>query len=88
MSALGWVKLDAGEYDAIILATSGLERLGLHKRIRRELDDELSLPAVGQGHLPSSAAAMMKQLSCCYLHLITPKTRLCVLAERAMNRAP
>ena len=66
-------KLDAGEYDAIILATSGLERLGLHKRIRHELDDELSLPAVGQGRLPSSAAAMMKQLSCCYLRLITPR---------------
>ena len=42
-------KLDAGEYDAIILATAGLVRLKLHERIKQRLDFELSLPAGGQG---------------------------------------
>jgi hydroxymethylbilane synthase len=42
-------KLDAGEFDAIILACAGLERLGLGARIREPLAPELSLPAIGQG---------------------------------------
>jgi hydroxymethylbilane synthase len=44
-------KLDAGEYDAIILAAAGLRRLGLEARIRALLPPELSLPAIGQGIL-------------------------------------
>jgi hydroxymethylbilane synthase len=42
-------KLDAGEYDAIILASAGLTRLGLAARITEYLDFDLSLPAAGQG---------------------------------------
>jgi hydroxymethylbilane synthase len=42
-------KLDAGEYDAIVLATAGLVRLDLAHRITQHLDYDLSLPAVGQG---------------------------------------
>ena len=42
-------KLDAGEYDAIILAAAGLIRLGMTDRIRAELSVEDSLPAAGQG---------------------------------------
>ena len=42
-------KLDAGEYDAIILAVAGLKRLGLEDRIRQAMPAEVSLPAVGQG---------------------------------------
>jgi len=44
-------KLDAGEYDAIILATSGLMRLELNERIRHEIAPEVCLPAVTQGTL-------------------------------------
>lgn len=44
-------KLDRGEYDAIILAAVGLQRLGLADRIRDVLSPEISLPAVGQGAL-------------------------------------
>lgn len=44
-------KLDAGEYDAIILATSGLQRLDLDERIRHEIVPEVCLPAVTQGTL-------------------------------------
>ncbi|MGZ5049120.1 MAG: hydroxymethylbilane synthase [Usitatibacter sp.] len=42
-------KLDAGEYDAIILAAAGLKRLGFGSRIRARLDD--AIPAIGQGIL-------------------------------------
>lgn len=44
-------KLDAGEYDALILAAAGLERLGLGDRIAEKLAEHLSLPAAGQGAL-------------------------------------
>lgn len=80
-------KLDAGDYDAIILATSGLQRLGLDDRIRHELDTAISLPAVGQGALAiecrTGDTAVLERL-----HLLNhAPTRLCVLAERAMNHA-
>ncbi|WP_066802620.1 hydroxymethylbilane synthase [Moraxella oblonga] len=80
-------KLDDGEYDAIILATSGLQRLGLNNRIRHELNTALSLPAVGQGALAIECRADDADT----LSLLSPLndsiTRLCVLAERAMNHA-
>ncbi len=44
-------KLDAGDYDAIILAASGLKRLGFDDRIRAEIPPEECLPAIGQGVL-------------------------------------
>lgn len=44
-------KLDAGEYDAIILAVAGLQRLGMGERIHQILPPEISLHAVGQGAL-------------------------------------
>lgn len=80
-------RLDDGEYDAIILATSGLQRLGLNERIRHELDTTISLPAVGQGAL----AIECRTNDINTLSLLNPlndnPTRLCVLAERAMNHA-
>lgn len=44
-------KLDAGEYDALILAYAGLERLGMSDRIHQVIPAEISLHAVGQGAL-------------------------------------
>ncbi|MGB3513562.1 MAG: hydroxymethylbilane synthase [Microcoleaceae cyanobacterium] len=44
-------KLDAGEYDAIILAFAGLHRLGMGERIHQVIPAEISLHAVGQGAL-------------------------------------
>lgn len=80
------VKLDAGEYDAIILATSGLMRLGLDERIRHELDPDICLPAVGQGALAIECRAD----DMATLDLLKPLnhdiSKICVIAERAMNR--
>ena len=78
-------KLDAGEYDAIILATSGLQRLGLDERIRHELDTTLSLPAVGQGALAIECRADDADILTLLAPLNHHETRLCVIAERAMN---
>lgn len=79
-------KLDAGEYDAIILATSGLVRLRLNHRIRHELDTDISLPAVGQGALAIECRADDADV----LELLKPlnhdPSELCVMAERSMNR--
>lgn len=44
-------KLDAGEYDALILAVAGLQRLGMGDRIHQAIPSEVSLHAVGQGAL-------------------------------------
>jgi hydroxymethylbilane synthase len=50
-------KLDAGEYDAIVLACAGLERLGLHERIRGRLAAPGWLPAPGQAAIAIEASA-------------------------------
>ena len=78
-------KLDEGLYDAIILASAGLKRLGLADRIRHSLSAEISLPAVGQGALGLECRSNDSAL----LKLIEPlqhqETSNCVRAERAFN---
>ena len=79
-------KLDAGQYDAIILAAAGLKRLGLQARIRETLLTSLSLPAVGQGALGLECRQGDQRI----LDLIQPlsdgATEICVRAERAFNQ--
>ncbi|SIN68126.1 hydroxymethylbilane synthase [Sulfurivirga caldicuralii] len=79
-------KLDAGEYDAIILATSGLQRLGFDARIRHELAPEVSLPAVAQGALGIEILADDARTAELVAVLNDRDTADCVRAERAMNR--
>ena len=78
-------KLDAGEYDAIILATSGLQRMGLSERIRQELPAEVCLPACGQGALGIELRSGDETSAAWVAGLAHESSRLCVLAERAMN---
>jgi hydroxymethylbilane synthase len=78
-------KLDAGEYDAIILADSGLRRLGFHDRIKQVLPAEQSLPAVGQGALGIECRSNDTEIKKLLAPLIDEETNHCVLAERAMN---
>ena len=80
-------KLDKGEYDAIILAKAGLERLGLSERIRDTLSAEDSLPAAGQGALGIEIAAHRLDLLAVLNPLNHPQTNACVSAERALARA-
>ncbi|MBE2898803.1 hydroxymethylbilane synthase [Pasteurellaceae bacterium 20609_3] len=78
-------KLDAGEFDAIILAASGLKRLGLEARIRSVIPPEHILPAVGQGALGIETRIDDTQLNALLAPLQDEHTALCVRAERAMN---
>ncbi len=79
-------KLDAGQYDAIILATSGLKRLGFQDRIRAEIPAEESLPAVGQGALGIECRMDDVELLKMLEPLSHAPSEACVRAERAMNR--
>ncbi|MCY4264882.1 MAG: hydroxymethylbilane synthase [Gammaproteobacteria bacterium] len=78
-------KLDAGEYDAIILATAGLIRLGLAERIRQKIPFDCCLPAGGQGAVGIECRIddieTLQRIS--PLHDVTTAAR--VTAERAVN---
>ncbi len=79
-------KLDANNYDAIILASAGLIRLNMQERIRQHIPAELSLPAVGQGAIGIECRIddeMIHELIS-VLHHQETTTRIC--AERAMNK--
>ena len=78
-------KLDDGEYDAIILACSGLIRLGFEDRIKQHLSAEKSLPAVGQGALGIEIRKGDQDIISLINPLINTKTMNEVCAERAMN---
>ncbi len=80
-------KLDAGEYDAIILAAAGLIRLGLAQRIRSLLTPEQSLPAPGQGVLAVEVSSARTDMIACVAALNDSATAHCVRAERAFSRA-
>jgi len=79
------MKLDKGEYDAIILACAGLIRLGFEDRIKQPLDAQTSLPAVGQGALGIENRKGDETVRELIKPLIDSKTMTEVLAERAMN---
>ncbi|WP_201528675.1 hydroxymethylbilane synthase [Psychrobacter frigidicola] len=79
-------KLDAGEYDAIILATSGLQRIELNERIRGELDIDICLPAVGQGALAIECREGDADILALLAPLNDDKARIRLIAERALNR--
>ncbi|TCB33599.1 hydroxymethylbilane synthase [Acinetobacter sp. ANC 4910] len=78
-------KLDAGLYDAIILASAGLKRLGLSERIRHTLPASVSLPAVGQGALGLECREKDQQVLDLIQPLLHVETSACVRAERAFN---
>lgn len=78
-------KLDDGQYDAIILASAGLKRLGLSERIRHCLAPDISLPAVGQGALGLECRAADNEVLSLIQPLLHQETDVCVRAERAFN---
>nr|WP_288452542.1 hydroxymethylbilane synthase [uncultured Pseudomonas sp.] len=79
-------KLDAGEYDAIILAAAGLIRLGFEDRIRASITVEHSLPAGGQGAVGIECRVGDAELQQLLSPLNHTETALRVTAERAMNK--
>ncbi|MDT5156053.1 MAG: hydroxymethylbilane synthase [Acidobacteriota bacterium] len=79
-------KLDAGEYDALILASAGLRRLGLESRISAAIEAEEMLPAVSQGALGIETREGDASTNASVSLLDDPRTRAAVLAERALLR--
>ncbi len=79
-------KLDDGEYDAIILASAGLKRLGFSSRIKAALEPELCLPAIGQGVLGIEIRSGDHAVRQLLAPLGDTQTTTLVTAERALNK--
>ncbi len=80
-------KLDEGQYHGIVLAASGLKRLGLSSRIRSIFEPEQSLPAAGQGALGIEIRSGRSDLITALRPLVHMPTWLRVAAERTVSRA-
>lgn len=80
-------KLDRGEYDAIVLAAAGLDRLGWSQVVTERLDPEVMLPAVAQGILAVEARADDEHAARLCAPLDDPEARACAEAERSFLAA-
>jgi hydroxymethylbilane synthase len=80
-------KLDAGEFDAVILASAGLRRLGFARRISAAIETEEMLPAVSQGALGIETRDDDEETNALVSCLDHAPTRAAVLAERALLRS-
>jgi hydroxymethylbilane synthase len=80
-------KLDEGQFDAIVLAAAGLQRLGLEARIRMVFEPHQMLPAAGQGALGIEVMAHRDDLLRSLGPLAHQPSWLAVTAERAVSRA-
>ena len=78
-------KLDNGEFDAIILAASGLIRLDMQDRISEQISEDICLPAVGQGALGIETRQGDQEIEQLIAPLIDFHSTCCVNAERALN---
>lgn len=78
-------RLEAGEFDAILLASAGLIRLGFENRIRTRLEPDECLPAVGQGAVCIESRRDDQATLALLAPLEHSPTRVCVSAERALN---
>jgi hydroxymethylbilane synthase len=78
-------KLDAGQFDAIVLAVAGLERLGFDARIAASMEAEICLPAIGQGALGIECRQHDPAVESLIAALHDADTAACVHAERAVS---
>lgn len=78
-------KLESGEYDAIILAVAGLERLGMQAIISDTIAPEIMLPACGQGALGIECRLTDETIKKIISPLNDPLSALCVNTERRVN---
>jgi hydroxymethylbilane synthase len=77
-------KVESGEYDAILLAKAGLDRLGLTARIAEVLDPEILMPAVGQGAIGVQARVRDEEMGTAISSLDDFETRQSIVAERSL----
>lgn len=78
-------KLDDGDYDAIILATAGLKRLGFEERIKQYINPDLCLPAVGQGIVGIECRSDDEATKALLAPLHSVMSEVMLTAERSMN---
>ncbi|MDP2158550.1 MAG: hydroxymethylbilane synthase, partial [Nitrospirota bacterium] len=77
-------KLDEGQFDAMILATAGVKRLGWDKRITEVIEPQISLPAIGQGAVGIECRINDELINQLIAPLKHNETWICVRAERAL----
>jgi len=77
-------KVESGEYEAILLAKAGLDRLGWSQRITEILSPDLCMPAVGQGAIAVEARLKDTEAADLLAKLDDAETRTAIIAERAM----
>lgn len=80
-------KLDQGEFDGIVLAAAGLQRLGLKDRIAETFTAEQMLPAAGQGALGIECLKAQPEVALLLAKLNHRESELCTRAERAFSEA-
>jgi hydroxymethylbilane synthase len=80
-------KVESGEYDAILLAKAGLDRLGWSNRISEVLSPDVCMPAVGQGALGVQARLKDNDIADALAPLDDYETRQSIVAERALLAA-
>lgn len=78
-------KLKSGEYQAIILAAAGLERMGFTEVITEQLSAQIMLPACGQGALAIECRSDDDEIRALLVELNDPISSICVHAERKVN---
>lgn len=77
-------KAQSGEYEAVVLAKAGLDRLGWSGRISEAIPTEICLPAVGQGAISVESRAPDREIGELLQQLNHEETRVAVIAERAL----
>jgi hydroxymethylbilane synthase len=80
-------KVESGEYDAVMLAKAGLDRLGWSNRISETLSPDVCMPAVGQGAIAAECRLSDSEASEVLATLDDAETRTAVIAERALLSA-
>jgi hydroxymethylbilane synthase len=80
-------KVESGEYDAVMLAKAGLDRLGWSSRISETLSPEVCMPAVGQGAIAAECRLADNEAAEVLGTLDDAETRTAIIAERALLSA-
>jgi hydroxymethylbilane synthase len=80
-------KVESGEYEAVMVAKAGLDRLGLSQRISEILAPEVCMPAVGQGAIAVECRLKDTEAADLLAPLDDAETRAAIIAERALLSA-
>ena len=80
-------KVESGEYEAVMVAKAGLDRLGLSQRISEVLSPEVCMPAVGQGAIAVECRLKDTEAGGLLAPLDDAETRTAIIAERALLAA-